>query len=126
VHKNGKAKPAYRAFKSAAAGIVGETRLVAPFRSFSVTMPVPWVAYHVPAGSKLEVTYTITRNVVNARGRPHDPVLAKGHDPAVLQRNGYVTFTVHTGLDRTSRYTLAAVVHDHKGTAEEHYVLVIS
>jgi hypothetical protein len=118
LHRTGKAKPAYHAYARGAVGIVGQTLLVPPFRRFSVTMPVPWLAYHLPVGTRLEVTYTIGRNG-NVKGR--------GRAPAILQRNAYITFPVAFGADRRSRYTLSAVVRDpRKGLFERHLVLLIS
>lgn len=50
---NGQKKPAYAAFASIAAGIVGQSQVVPPGRPFTVTVPVPFIAYHDPAGTTL-------------------------------------------------------------------------
>jgi hypothetical protein len=114
---SGRKKPAYRAFQSAAATIAGQTELIKPFRHFTVSMPVPWIAYHVRAGSPLNITYTITRN-----GR----VVARGRQRAKLLPIQNVMFTVPFGAGRRRRYTLSATVRDHRGQFEKHLVLLVS
>jgi hypothetical protein len=114
---SGRKKPAYTAFASAAESVVGQTELVKPFRHFTVSIPVPWIAYHVPAGSRLNVWYTITRN-----GR----VVAHGRQRSRLLRDENVMFTVAFGSARRRRYTLAATVRDHRGQFEKHLVLLVS
>jgi hypothetical protein len=78
---------------------------------------VPWIAYHVPAGSRLTVRYTITRN---AR------VVAHGRQRAVLLPDENVMFTVAFGSGRRRRYTLAATVRDRRGQFEKHLVVLVS
>jgi Cellulase (glycosyl hydrolase family 5) len=114
---SGRKKPAYSAFASAAAGVVGQTELIKPFRHFTVSMPVPWIAYHVPPGSRLIVTYTIRRN-----GR----VVARGRQRAKLLPDENVMFTVDFGAGRRRRYTLAATVRDHRRQFETHLVDLVS
>jgi len=115
--RSGRKKPGYEAFASAAATAVGQTELIKPFRHFTVSIPIPWIAYHVPAGSRLTVTYTITRN---AR------VVARGRQRAVLLPDENVMFTVAFGSARRRRYTLAATVRDHRGHFEKHLVVLVS
>jgi hypothetical protein len=116
-HANGKSKPAYKAFASSAYEVVGETKQVKPYRPFSLTMSVPWIAYHVSARSRLEVDYTI-------RLRGH--VKAQGVRIAKLQRDGNISFTVPFGAARRRRYTLSAVVIDRRGQHETHQVVLVS
>jgi hypothetical protein len=115
--RSGRKKPAYSAFASAAATAVGQTELIKPFRHFTVSMPVPWIAYHVPPGSRLSVRYTITRN-----GR----VMARGGQRARLLPDENVMFTVAFGSGRRRRYTLSATVRDRKGQFEKHLVVLVS
>ena len=114
---SGRTKPAYAAFALTARTIAGQTELVKPFRRFTVSMPVPWIAYHVRAGSRLTVSYTITRN-----GR----VVSRGRQRSTLLPDENVTFTVAFGAGRRRRYTLAATVRDHRGIFEKHLVVLVS
>jgi hypothetical protein len=114
---SGRKKPAYAAFASAASTVAGQTELIKPFRHFTVSMPVPWIAYHVPAGSRLDVKYTITGN-----GR----VVARGGQRSRLLPDENVMFTVDFGAGRRRRYTLVATVRDHRGQFEKHLVVLVS
>jgi hypothetical protein len=114
---SGRKKPAYSAFQSAAASAVGQTELIKPFRHFTVSMPVPWIAYHVRAGSPLTVWYTISRN---------GKVVARGRQSSTLLPDQNVMFTVAFGSGRRRRYTLAATVRDRRGQFEQHLVVLVS
>ena len=114
---SGRKKPAYAAFASAARAVAGQTELVKPFRRFTVSMPVPWIAYHVPPGARLNVSYTITRN-----GR----VVSRGRQRSTLLRDENVMFTPAFGAGRRRRYTLTATVRDHRGQFEKHLVVLVS
>jgi hypothetical protein len=114
---SGRKKPAYSAFQSAAASVVGQTELIKPFRPFTVSMPVPWLLYHVPPGAPLIVRYTIRR---------HGIVVARGRQLSTLLRDGNVMFAVAFGAGRRRRYTLAATVRDQRGQFETHLVDLVS
>ena len=71
---SGKKKPAYAAFASTAAGIVGQSQTVAPGHPFNVTVAVPFIAWHDPAGSALGRHLRAEEGQLDRRRRP-----ATGH-----------------------------------------------
>ena len=67
---NGKKKTAYAAFASTAAGIDGQSQTIAPGSPFNVTLAVPFIAWHDPAGSTLGLTYVMKQGSLDRRQRP--------------------------------------------------------
>ena len=70
--RSGKKKPAYNAFKSTAAGIVGQSQVVEPNKTFSVKVAFPILAYYNAAGSKVGITYQVAigkKHVVRSPSR---------------------------------------------------------
>jgi hypothetical protein len=113
---NGKKKPAYAAFASAAAGIVGQSQMIAPGRPFEVTLAAPFIAWHDPAGSTLGLTYVMTQG---------GSTVAGGERRVTLDRDRAVSFTVNYDplLDRT--YTLTVKVEDRHGQSETHVIALM-
>ena len=71
---SGKKKPAYAAFASTAAGIVGQSQTIAPGHPFKVTLAVPFIAWHDPAGSALGLSYVLkegSSTVASGQPRGH-------------------------------------------------------
>lgn len=113
---SGKKKPAYAAFASTAADIVGQSQLVPPGHPFDVTVAVPFIAWHDPAGAALEVTYAVKDGA--------STVLA-GRQRVTLARDETVRFRVayHPAAHRA--YTLETTVEDANGQSESHVVALV-
>lgn len=110
---NGRKKPAYAAFAPTAAGIVGQSQTIAPGRPFDVTLAVPFIAWHDPAGSTLAVTYVMKKGT---------STVAAGQPRVTLARDDTVTFPVTYKPIRNQAYTLTVAVEDTHGQSESHVI----
>lgn len=113
---NGSKKPAYAAFASVAAGIDGQSQLVHASVPFSVTLGVPFMAYHDSPGTKVGVSYTIRRGAT---------VVASGEPQATLQRDASITFPVAFDPVAATSYTMTVLVKDANGQSEQHVVSLL-
>jgi hypothetical protein len=113
---NGKKKPAYAAFASTAAGIVGRSQTIAPGHPFNVTLAVPFIAWHDPAGSTLGTTYVMKAGT---------STVAIGQPQVTLARDDTVTFQVTYEPVKNQAYTLTVAVEDKHGQSESHAIALI-
>lgn len=115
---SGAKKPAYAAFAAAAASLVGTTEPVSPGRPVTVALPVPFMAYHDPAGTTVGVTYAL---------RLGSRVVALGQPRARLLDNETIRFSLPHFLPlRGKSYELTAVVNDRHGQTEHQVVALVS
>jgi hypothetical protein len=113
---NGTKKPAYATYASTAAGIVGQSRTITPARPFSVTVAVPFIAWHDPTGSTLDLTYRMKRRTSTvATGRPR----------VTLARDDTITVEVRYRPAPDQPYTLTITVEDTHGQSEKHVIALI-
>jgi Glycosyl hydrolase catalytic core len=111
----GMKKPAYAAFASTAAGIVGKTQLVRPGVPFSVTLAVPFMIDHDPPGKYVGVTWAI-----------RVPKGIIGGQPRVkLQTDETITFPVSFKPVKGQTYTMTVLVNDVHGQTERHVVQLL-
>lgn len=113
---NGKEKTAYAAFASTAAGIVGQSQTISPGRLFNVTLAVPFIAWHDPAGSALGLTYVMKQG---------SSTVASGQPRVTLARDETVTFQVKFKPVKHQVYTLSVTVEDKHGQSESHEIALI-
>jgi len=113
---NGSKKPAYAAFSSVAANTNGQSQLVRPSLPFSVTLGVPFMAYHDSPGTKVGVSYTIRRGTT---------MVASGDPQATLQRDATITFPVGFEPAAATSYTMTVLVKDANGQSEQHIVSLL-
>ena len=113
---SGKKKPAYAAFASTAAGIVGQSQTIAPGHPFTVTLAVPFIAWHDPAGSTLGLTYVMKEGT---------STVATGQPRVTLARDETVTFQVRFKPVKNQAYTLTVTVEDKHGQSESHVIALI-
>jgi hypothetical protein len=113
---NGTKKPAYAAFADTAAGIVGQSQTVAPGHPFEVTVAVPFIAWHDPAGSTLGVTYVMKEGT---------STVFIGQPQVTLAADDTVTFAVRFKPVKGQAYTLAVRVEDRHGQSESHVIALI-
>jgi hypothetical protein len=113
---NGKKKPAYAAFASTAANIVGQSQTIAPDHPFNATLGVPFIAWHDPAGSTIRVTYVIKKGT---------STVAIGQPQVKLARDDTVTFKVMFKPVENQPYTLMVAVEDNHGQSESHVIALI-
>ncbi len=113
---SGKDKPAYAAFASTAAGIVGQSQTIAPGHPFELTLPVPFIAWHDPAGSGLAATYLV---------REGASTVASGQTRVTLARDDTVTVEVGFRPVEHRAYTLTLRIEDEHGQSESHVIALI-
>jgi hypothetical protein len=113
---NGRNKPAYAAFASTAAGIVGQSQLIVPGRPFNVTLAVPFIAWHDPAGTMLGLTYVLKEGASTVAG---------GQPQVTLARDGTVVFQVTAKPAKNQAYTLTVTVEDDHGQSESHAIALV-
>jgi hypothetical protein len=113
---SGKKKPAYAAFASTAADIVGQSQTIAPGHPFNVTLAMPFIAWHDPAGTTLSLTYTIKKGT---------STVATGQPAVTLERDQDVTFNANYTPVAGQAYTLTVTVKDTHGESESHMVALI-
>src|SRR5262249_47006135 len=65
LKKNGTKKPSYNSFMKAAVGVVGQSQVVAPAKTFKVVLPVPVMAYYNPVGTKVGLTWAVKQGKKN-------------------------------------------------------------
>jgi hypothetical protein len=112
----GKKKPAYAAFASTAAGIVGQSQTIAPGRPFDVTLAVPFIAWHDPAGATLGLTYGL---------KDGSSTVVIGQPQVTLARDDTVTFQVKFKPVKNQPYTLTVRVEDKHGQSETHEIALM-
>jgi hypothetical protein len=113
---SGKKKPAYAAFASTAAGIVGQSQMIAPAHPFNVTLAVPFIAWHDPAGTTLDLTYVVKEGT---------STVTIGQPQVTLARDDTVTFQVSSEPVKDHNYTLTVTVEDKHGQSESHVIALI-
>jgi hypothetical protein len=109
--QSGKKKPAYAAFKAAAASLYGYTQVVNPGHPFNITLDVPYMTYHDSPGTIVGATY----RVYFTNGRT---VAALGQPRAVIARNQTITFKVNFKPQKKVNYLLTVNVNDRHGNIE--------
>jgi Glycosyl hydrolase catalytic core len=113
---SGRKKPAYAAFASTAAGIVGQSQMIASGHPFNVTLAVPFIAWHDAAGSALGVTYVMKMGT---------STVVTGQPQVTLARDETVTFQVRFTPVKHQAYTLSVTVEDKHGQSESHEIALI-
>jgi Cellulase (glycosyl hydrolase family 5) len=113
---DGKKKPADAAFASTAAGIVGQPQMIAPGHPFNVTLAVPFIAWHDPAGSTLDLTYVMKEGT---------STVVTGQPRVTLARDDTVTFQLTFKPVKNQPYTLTVRVEDKHGQSESHLIALI-
>ncbi len=113
---SGKKKPAYAVFASTASAIVGQSQTIAPRRPINVTVAVPFIAWHDPAGSTLGLIYVMKEGT---------STVVIGEPRVTLARDDTVTFQVKFKPVKNQRYTLTVNVEDRHGQSETHVIALI-
>jgi Cellulase (glycosyl hydrolase family 5) len=113
---SGAKKPSYNAFKSTAAGIVGQSQVVAPNKKFSVKVAVPILAYYNAAGAKIGVTYKVLIGKT---------LYAIGQPLVSMARDGTITINVKFAPAKGQTYTLNVVASDKGGRYETTNALLL-
>ncbi len=113
---SGKKKPAYAAFASTASGIVGQSQVLTPGHPFDVTLAVPFIAWHDPAGSELGVSYEL---------KAGGSIVAGGEPRVTLAHDDTVTFHVPFKPLKHRAYTITVHVEDIHGQSETHVLALI-
>jgi hypothetical protein len=116
VAKNGTKKPAYNAFTTAAAGVVGHSQTVAPNKTFKVVMPVPVMAYYNSTGTKVGLTWAVKQGKKN---------LAIAQPLLPIQRGGTITIPVNYKPLPGQSYTMTVNVNDKHGHTEKTVVALL-
>jgi hypothetical protein len=113
---SGKRKPAYAAFASTAAGMVGQSQMIMSGRPFDVTLALPFIAWHDPAGSTLGLTYVLKEGT---------STVVIGEPRVTLAHDDTVTFQVRFKPVKQQPYTLSVRVEDKHGQSETHEIALI-
>jgi hypothetical protein len=113
---NGKKKPSYNTFKTTAAGIVGQSQVVSPGKTFSVKVPFPILAYSNPVGTKIGMTYKVfLGKVVQYVAQPLLP----------LAKDGTVTIKVPFKPVKGKTYTMTVNANDKTARMEQQNILLL-
>jgi hypothetical protein len=116
MRADGKKKPAYAAFQSAASGVVGQTQVVKPNHTFSVTVPVPFLAWH--GAGPVGLTWAV-------RSTKGSDAIAAGQAREPIQSNEDVTFPVAFDPVKGVPYTLTVTFNNAGGQKETHVVALL-
>jgi hypothetical protein len=116
LKKTGAKKPAYNTFAATAKGIDGQSQLIAPGKSPTIKLDVPFIAYHNQPGATVGVTYRVYQ------GRS---VIAIAQPRAKLAADQSVTFTAKFKPAKGITYRLDAVVGDKGGQKTTRSVALI-
>jgi hypothetical protein len=113
---NGVKKPAYSTFVATAAGIVGQTQVVRPNARFSVTVAVPFMAWHGAPGTAVGLTWAVksTKGSVLAAGQAREKISAAEQ----------ITFPVAFDPVKGVAYTLTVTTNNSGGQRETHVVAI--
>ena len=96
--------------------LVGQSQTITPGHPFDVTLPVPFIAWHDPAGSTLGLTYALKRGSLT---------LLTGRPQVTLTRQDMVTFRVNFRPVKNQIYSLTVRVEDIHGQSESHVIALI-
>ncbi len=114
IQTDGKKKPAYNNFKATAAGIVGQSQVVAPGKTFTVKVPFPIMAYYNAPGTKVGLTYKI---LIGTR------LYAIGQPLLALSRDGTLSIKVNNFKPAKGKtYTMRALANDKTGRQEQQII----
>jgi hypothetical protein len=116
LKKNGTKKPAYNAFASSTAGLVGHSQNVAPAKTFKVVLPVPVMAYYNPTGTKLGLTWAVKQGKKN---------LAIAQPLLPLQKGGTLKIPVNFKPVKSQAYTMTVTVNDKHGHTESSVIALL-
>jgi len=116
VSKGGTKKPAYAAFTTSAKGIVGQSQVVAPGKTFSVVLPVPVMAYYNPTGTKLGLTWAVKQGKKN---------LAIAQPLLPLQKGGTLKIPVNFKPVKGQNYAMTVSVNDKHGHTESSVIALL-
>jgi Glycosyl hydrolases family 39 len=111
-NQNGKKKPAYNAFATAAKPMYGYTQIVNPGHAFDVQVDVPFIAYHNPPGTVVGLTW----RVYQTNGKT---VAAIGQPRVVIAHDQTITFKVNFKPVKKQTYLLTGLVNDKHGQTEQ-------
>jgi hypothetical protein len=112
----GKKKPGYNTFKSTAAGIVGQSQVVAPAKTFSVKVALPIMAANNATGSKVGMTYKVYLG--KTVQYVAQPLLA-------LAKDGTVTIKVPFKPVKGKTYTMTVNANDKTSRMERVNILLL-
>ena len=116
LDSKGKKKPAYNAFASTAANVVGQSQIVAPGKSPTIKVYVPFLAYHDPPGTTIGVTYKVTQGKKSlAVGQPQAKIA--GADRSI-------SFVAKFVPVKGQAYSVTVDANDKNGWQEHHVVAV--
>jgi hypothetical protein len=114
---NGAKKPAYAAFARTAAGLVGQTQLVAADRHFTVMVAVPFMDWHGGTGSVVGLTWAVRSS--------GGETLAAGQAREHIEADEEVSFPVAFDPVKQRRYTLTVTFNDIGGQQETELVALL-
>jgi hypothetical protein len=114
--RNGKKKPAYAAFASTALKLAGQTQTIAPGRSPTVKVFVPFIAYHGRPGSFVGVTYRVFAG---------SKLVAVHQARARTAGDASVSFVAKFKPAKGKQYTLTATVGDKNGQLDKRTVALV-
>jgi hypothetical protein len=112
----GAKKPAYNTFKSTAAGIVGQSQVVQPNKTFSVKVALPILANYNPPGAKVGMTYLVSLG--KKKEYISQPLLP-------LAKDGTVTIKVNFKPAKGQTYTMNVRANDKGGRKETVDILLL-
>jgi hypothetical protein len=115
VQTSGAKKPSYATFQSTAAGIVGQSQIVAPGKPFSITVTFPILNYYNGAGSKIGSIYKVTLG---------SKVVAIAQPLLTIQTNGTVSIPINFAPVKGQTYQVTIVAND-KGGQKEGLMVVL-
>ncbi len=112
----GKKKPSFNTFKATAKGIVGQSQVVKPGKTFSVKVPLPILAAYNAPGSKVGMTYKVYlgKKVENVA----QPLLP-------LAKDGTVTIKVNFAPVKGKTYTMIVNANDKTSRMEQQNILLL-
>jgi hypothetical protein len=90
--------------------------MIAPGHPFNVTLAVPFIAYHDPAGTALGLTYAVKEGT---------STVVTGQPSVTLNRDQEVTFKLNYDPVPHQTYTLTVAVEDNHGQSESHVIALI-
>jgi hypothetical protein len=90
--------------------------MIAPGHPFDVTLAVPFIAWHDPAGTTLGLTYVLQEGT---------STVDIGQPQVRLARDDTVTFQVAYNPVKNQAYTLTVAVEDEHGQSESHVIALI-
>ena len=112
---SGAPKPALSTFRATAANINGQSQSIAPGKTFSVTVALPYLYYSVGGGAKVTVKYAL-----RAGHATSGKILAQASSVETIRsESATVTFPVKFKPKAGDSYTVTVTATDRYGATDE-------